>query len=164
MPQIQEAPSPRVVGMPAGMPGASASVVVLGRILYSPIFILSAVGHFSQPMIGHAAQHGVPMPEVLVPLSGVIALAGGLSVLGYHARIGGLLLVLFLAPVTISMHNFWTVTDPQQTQIQQIMFMKNVSMLGGALLIVYFGAGPLSLDAWRKGLVPDCGAHFQTCR
>jgi putative oxidoreductase len=45
------------------------------------------------------------------------------------------------------MHKFWTVTDPMMAQIQIILFMKNVSMLGGALLISQFGAGPFSLDA-----------------
>lgn len=45
------------------------------------------------------------------------------------------------------LHAFWKVTDPMMAQIQMGMFMKNVSMLGGALLIAYFGAGPLSLDA-----------------
>jgi putative oxidoreductase len=47
------------------------------------------------------------------------------------------------------MHKFWTVTDPMMAQIQMIMFMKNVAMLGGALLISQFGAGQWSLDAWR---------------
>jgi putative oxidoreductase len=47
------------------------------------------------------------------------------------------------------MHKFWTVTDPTTAQIQMVMFMKNVSMLGGALLISHFGAGPFGLDARR---------------
>jgi len=58
--------------------------------------------------------------------------------------------VLFLIPVTFMMHKFWTVSDPMMAQIQMVMFMKNVSMLGGALLISYFGAGPFSLDARRS--------------
>jgi putative oxidoreductase len=48
------------------------------------------------------------------------------------------------------MHKFWGITDPMTAQIQMIMFMKNVSMLGGALLISQFGSGPLSLDARRS--------------
>jgi putative oxidoreductase len=70
-------------------------------------------------------------------------------VLGYRARLGAWLIVLFLVPVTLAMHNFWAVKDPMMAQMQMIMFMKNVSMLGGALLITQFGAGPLSLDAHR---------------
>ncbi len=95
-----------------------------------------------------AAAQGVPMAGLLVPLSGVFALAGGLSILlGYRAKIGGWLLAAFMLPVTIMMHNFWAVTDPTMARMQQVMFMKNLAILGGALLISYFGAGALSLDA-----------------
>jgi putative oxidoreductase len=48
------------------------------------------------------------------------------------------------------MHNFWAIADPAAAQTQLVNFMKNVSMLGGALLITQFGAGPWSLDARRK--------------
>lgn len=58
--------------------------------------------------------------------------------------------MLFLVPVTLMMNKFWTVSDAMMAQIQMILFMKNVSMLGGALLISHFGAGPLSLDARRR--------------
>jgi putative oxidoreductase len=122
--------------------------VPVGRLLYVLIFLMSSLGHFSPQVIGYAAQQGVPMAGLLVPFSGLIALAGGLSILfGYRARIGAGLLVLFLVPVTLTMHRFWGVADPMMAQIQQAMFMKNLSMLGGALLIAYFGAGPFSLDA-----------------
>src|SRR5436309_8025383 len=85
-------------------------VVLAGRVLYSAIFIMAGLGHFSHQEIGYAAQQGVPIAGLLVPLSGVIALAGGLSVLlGYRARAGAWLLALFLVPVTVMMHNFWAV-------------------------------------------------------
>src|SRR5438132_561621 len=94
---------------------------------------------------------GVPFASILVPLSGVLAIAGGLSILlGYRAKLGAWALVLFLIPVSLMLHKFWTVTDPMMAQIQMILFMKNVSMLGGALLISQFGAGPFSLDARRS--------------
>jgi putative oxidoreductase len=89
----------------------------------------------------------VPWANVLVPLSGILALLGGLSILfGVRARIGALLLVLFLVPVTLIMHRYWGLPDPALARLQQVQFMKNLSMLGGALLIMYFGAGPLSFD------------------
>lgn len=124
------------------------SSVLIGRCFFSLIFIMASFGHFSSSTINYAANQGVPFSQVLVPLSGVLALVGGLSILfGYHARIGAFFIILFLVPVTIMMHNFWAITDPAQAQIQQIMFMKNLSMLGGALLIFNLGAGPMSLDA-----------------
>lgn len=125
-------------------------LVPLGRFLYSAIFLMTLFGHFSAGYIGYAAQAGVPAPGLLVPLSGVIAILGGLSItLGYKAKIGGWLIVLFLVPVTFKMHAFWAVTDPMMHGMQLAMFWKNVSMLGAALLITHFGAGPLSLDARR---------------
>src|SRR5438876_12454526 len=91
---------------------------------------MTVLGHFSPAYIGYAAQAGVSAPGLLVPLSGVIATLGGLSVtLGYKAKLGAWLLVLFLVPVTLKMHNFWAVTDPTMHDIQMVLFMKNVSML-----------------------------------
>ncbi len=130
---------------------SKAAVVVLGRLLFAAIFLMAGLGHFSKQEIGYAAAQGVPLASIAVPLSGVLALAGGLSILlGYRAKLGAWLIVLFLVPVTVMMHNFWAVKDPMIAQMQMIMFMKNVAMLGAALLITQFGAGPLSLDARRS--------------
>ena len=124
-------------------------IALLGRFLFALIFLTAAPNHFSSQTIAYAASQGVPLALIAVPL--VIALVGGLSILlGYRAKIGAWLLVLFLAAVTPMLHNFWTVTDPMMRQMQMIMFMKNVSMLGGALFITQYGAGPWSLDARRK--------------
>jgi putative oxidoreductase len=63
----------------------------------------------------------------LVPVSGVIALVGGLSVLlGLRTRFGAVLLVIFFVPVTVMMHNFWAVTDPVTHHIERAMFLKNL--------------------------------------
>lgn len=122
-------------------------IVLLGRILYSAVFILASFRHFKPQAVEYAMSQGVPMASILVPVSGVLALVGGLCILlGFRARFGAWLIVIFLLPVTFMMHNFWQVTDPAAAGIQQAMFLKNLSMLGGALLITYFGAGPLSKD------------------
>lgn len=122
-------------------------IVLLGRIFYSAIFVISSFTHFFPSTVNYAKLHGVPYANILVPAAGVIALLGGLSVLlGYKARLGALLLVIFLVPTTIMMHNFWGESDPIMANLQKIMFLKNLSMLGGALLIMAFGSGPLSLS------------------
>ncbi len=108
---------------------------------------MSAPRHFTAGTIAYAANHGVPAASIAVPLAGVIALLGGLSILlGFKAKHGAWLIVIFLVPVTFMIHNFWTVTEPMMRQMQQINFMKNLSMLGAALLIAHFGSGPLSVD------------------
>ena len=118
------------------------AAVVLGRFFFALIFLMAGANHFSRQTIGYAASQAVPLAAIAVPLSGVVAIAGGLSILlGYRAKLGAWLIVLFLVPVSLMMHKFWTITDPMMAQIQMILFMKNVSMLGGALLISQFGAG-----------------------
>jgi putative oxidoreductase len=122
-------------------------LILISRACFSAIFITAAPGHFTSGAIAYAEQQGVPMAAVLVPLSGVLAFLGGVSVLvGFRARLGAWMLVLFLVPVTVMMHNFWSVADPAMARMQYAMFMKNLAMLGGALMITHFGAGPLSLD------------------
>jgi putative oxidoreductase len=130
------------------VPATTGLLVLLGRFFFALIFLLSGPRHFMSQTIAYAASQGVPLASIAVPFSGLLAVLGGLSILlGYRARIGGWLIVIFLIGVTPLMHKFWGVSDPMAYQIQFIMFMKNVSMLGGALLISQFGAGPWSLDA-----------------
>lgn len=122
-----------------------------GRLLFSLVFLLAAPAHFTAQSVGYAAGQGVPIANVLVPFTGVLLILGGLSVLlGFHARVGAILLAIFLVPVTLMMHSFWAIDDPGAAQLQQIMFMKNLGLLGGALLILHFGAGPISLDERRE--------------
>jgi putative oxidoreductase len=137
-------------GVRAG--SVSNSVLVpVGRLFFALIFMMAAPGDFAKQTIGYAASQGAPLPSIGVPLMGLISLLGGLSILlGYHARIGAWLIVAFLLLVTPIMHKFWGIADPIAAQTQMINFMKNLSMLGGALLITQFGAGPWSLDARRS--------------
>lgn len=129
------------------VPTAAAVVTLLGRFLFALIFLMSGPMHFSSKEIAYAASQGIPLASIAVPFSGLMAFAGGLSILlGYRARIGAWLIVVFLAAVTPTMHKFWGVTDPMMFQMQFAMFLKNVSMLGGALFITQMGSGPWSLD------------------
>jgi len=122
---------------------------LLGRLLFVLIFLMSGFTHFAKQTIGFAASQGVPLASVLVPASGLLAAVGGLSVLfGYRARLGGWLIAIFLIGVT-PMHKFWGLSDPMIEQMQMVMFMKNLAMIGGALLISQFGSGPWSLDSGK---------------
>ena len=130
-------------------------IVLIGRILFSLNFIMAVMAHFSAQGIAYAQSMHVPMAGFLVPFSGVLAVVGGLSVLlGYKAKWGAWLLVIFLIPVSFMMHQFWNVTDQMMMQMQMAIFMKNMAMLGAALMITYFGAGPLSIDAMVKTSKP----------
>src|ERR1051326_6761415 len=77
----------------------------VGRVLFSLIFITASPRHFTHEGIQHAADLGVPLAALMVPLAGVLAIIGGMSIaVGYKTRWGAWLLIAFLVPVTIWMH------------------------------------------------------------
>jgi putative oxidoreductase len=128
------------------MNNISSLLVPVGRLLFSAIFIMSGLNHFSPMMAGYAASMGVPMANIVVPITGIMILLGGISVLlGYKAKLGALLLIVFLVGVTPVMHAFWNIPDQMMRMTQMIMFMKNVSLLGASLMIFHFGSGPYSI-------------------
>ncbi|HET6342750.1 MAG TPA: DoxX family protein [Gemmatimonadota bacterium] len=125
---------------------------VIGRVLFSVIFLLSGLGHLTQAdaMSQYAASKGVPAPKAATLLSGLMILAGGLSVLlGVYMEIGTWLIVFFLLPAAFKMHNFWAVADPMQKGVERAQFMKNLSMTGAALMLYWVvqthGYGPFVL-------------------
>lgn len=123
-------------------------LVVIGRILFSAIFIRSGVQHFTRVamMSPYAGAKGVPASKFMVRLTGAMMFLGGISVLlGAYVHIGAALLVIFLIPTAIIMHNYWTLTDPMARANDQAHFIKDLALAGAALLIWYFGSGPLSL-------------------
>ena len=129
---------------------ATAALVPVARGLFTAIFLNAGSSHFNAATIAYASSAGVPLASVLVPASGVLAFLGALSVLvGWRARLGAAALIAFLVPVTLQMHAFWAVPDPVMASMQYAMFMKNLGLIGGALLVAHFGAGPYSVDASR---------------
>jgi len=130
---------------------AMAFFSLLGRVLLTVVFFVSVPNHFGPVDLRYAVAAGVPLARLVVPATGLLALVASLSVLlGYRAKLGGWLLVLFLVPVTLVMHKFWGINNAMMAQLQMGMFIRNVSIIGGALLISQFGAGPWSLDARRN--------------
>lgn len=122
-------------------------IPLIGRTLFALLFLHSAPGHFEEQTIGYAAMKGVPAASLMVPFSGILEALGAISIIiGYKAKWGAWILVAFLLPVTFLMHNFWTITDPMMRQMDMVSFLKNLSLIGGALMISYFGAGEVSVD------------------
>jgi uncharacterized membrane protein YphA (DoxX/SURF4 family) len=117
---------------------------LVGRILFSMIFIASGIGHLVQleATAAYAQSKGLPAPKLAASLSGVMIVIGGALVLiGWTRFIGAGLLVLFLLPTAFLMHPFWKETDQMAKQNEMAHFMKDVSLAGAALLIAYY-AGP----------------------
>jgi putative oxidoreductase len=116
-------------------------VFLVGRILFILLFVVSGLtAHLLQMRQGvqYAKSYGVPLAELGVPLTGIVAVAGGLMVaLGVWGDLGALLLAGFLVLITPLMHAFWREEDAMQRQLQTVNFMKNVALLGGALVLFY---------------------------
>ncbi len=116
-------------------------LVLIGRILFTALFLGSAFGHLTQTkaMAGYATSRGVPAAVPAVLGSGVLMLVGALSVLlGVWADLGALLLVAFLVPTAVLMHAFWKETEPQSRQMEMVHFQKDVALAGAALMLFAF--------------------------
>jgi putative oxidoreductase len=116
-------------------------IVLVGRILFVFLFLSSSISHFAQrqTMAQYAGAKRVPAPMASVLGGGVLLLAGGLSILlGIWADLGALLLVIFLVPTALLIHNFWKETDPQARMNETIQFSKDLALAGAALMLFAF--------------------------
>ena len=110
-----------------------AIVNVIGRLFLVLIFLMSGIGNKIPNFSGtvqYMASEGVPFPALLLVGAIVFLIAGGLSILiGYKARIGAALLLVFLILANYWFHDFWTFEDAQARQMQMISFMKNLALM-----------------------------------
>lgn len=112
---------------------------LIGRLLFGGFFILSGINHLRnrKQMAPYAQSKGVPEPELTVALTGIPLLIGGTSILlGVKPKFGALAILGFLAGVSPVMHDFWRNEDPNERQNNQINFLKNLALAGGALALM----------------------------
>jgi putative oxidoreductase len=95
---------------------------------------------------GYMASREIPWPGFFLGGAVLLEIGGGLSVLlGWKARIGAKALMLVLIPATLAFHGFWHEPDAEVRE-QVLQFLKNLSILGGLILVAVHGSGPWSLD------------------
>ncbi|MEK7187162.1 MAG: DoxX family membrane protein [Patescibacteria group bacterium] len=114
------------------------TVFFIGRILLGGYFLLNAYNHLfkSQTLTNYAVSKKVPVAKTSVIISGLLLLFGGYSILaGVRITMGVAALVLFLVPVTFSMHAFWK-EEGQTRAMEQIQFLKNLALLGAVLMLL----------------------------
>ncbi len=125
-------------------------LTVLGRVMIALIFLMSALGNKIPNFSGtveYMSSAGVPAPRMMLAGAILFLLAGSASIiLGYKAKVGASLLLVFLALATFFFHDFWTFTG-QDRQAQTIQFMKNLSLMGTMVFLMANGSGPASLDS-----------------
>jgi putative oxidoreductase len=125
---------------------------LVGRLLLALLFIPAGISKISgfEGTVGYIPSVGLPLPALAA--IGTIALeigAGLMLAVGWKARWAALALAGFTLLATILFHNFWAM-PADKAFVQQLMFFKNIAVVGGLLVVAAFGAGRLSLDG-RSG-------------
>jgi uncharacterized membrane protein YphA (DoxX/SURF4 family) len=113
--------------------------IPLPRVLFAVFFVVAGIGHIRQGQMiaGYARSKGVPLASLGGWPVGVVLLVGSASIiLGVWPDIGALLLALWVIVAAVLVHNFWTVQDPQQRQMELQNFNRNITYLGGALALL----------------------------
>ena len=114
-------------------------VFLLGRLMLGGFFIHSGYHHFRDlnMMSGYAKSKGIPAPSAAVGFTGLLLLFGGLSIIfGAYPTAGIISIIIFLVPVSFTMHNFWTMTDAMQKSVERVNFLKNMAILGASLMFL----------------------------
>lgn len=126
------------------MQASNRYLPVFGRALIGVPFIFSGLGKLAAytATVGFIGSVGLPLPQLGWLIAVIVELGGGtLLLLGYRARVVASVLGVFAVATAVFFHRNFA------DQNQMINFLKNIMILGGLLQVVYFGAGPLSLDA-----------------
>ena len=129
-------------------PNYHPAVTLIGRVLMAALFIIFGIrkvlafGFYA----GYFAKLGFPAPEVMVVLAIIVELGGGLLMaIGWKTRWAAWALVIFTVIATFMAHRYWEF-DAQQYVAQMTNFWKNMTIVGGLLMVACFGAGPISVD------------------
>lgn len=117
-------------------------LLLIGRIAYALIFIASGImGH----LVGldgtsqYAASKGLNNARMMVMVSGVMILVGGLFIaLGLWMDLGAILLIIFLVSAMFLIHTFWKIDDEMESQMTMTHFMKDLALAGAALMLLGF--------------------------
>jgi len=124
---------------------------LVGRVLLALIFIIAGFGKITgfEGTVGYMQAYNVPMTQVLAVLAIIVELGGGLMIaVGWKARWAAAAIFIFVLIASFIFHAFWAV-PADQAQLQNIMFMKNLAIMGGMLYIIVYGPGPFCVDKNR---------------
>ncbi|MBI2591610.1 MAG: DoxX family protein [Candidatus Brennerbacteria bacterium] len=125
-------------------------IFLIGRVIFGGYWLMSGFNHFRMKKMleGYTASKGIPSPSFMVMFSGFWLLIIGFAlVLGIYTDIALLMLAAFLIAVSVFMHDFWKVSDPNTKMMEMIHFMKNMALLG-ATLIMYMIPVPWPYSVW----------------
>lgn len=125
---------------------------LIGRLLIVALFLPAGIAKLTgfEGTVGYIASVGLPLPAAAAAAALVVEIVGSLALIaGFYTRIAALVLAVFTLVATYFFHAFWAAA-PEQAFVQQLMFFKNIAVVGGLLVLVSSGAGAFSLDARRS--------------
>ena len=124
------------------------AMALAGRVLLALVFLLSGIGKLRgfDGTVAYISSVGLPLAGVLAALALALEIVAGVAlILGYRTRWAALALAAFTLVAAFLFHNFWSM--PEQAQVmQQIMFLKNLAIAGGLLMVAAYGPGAWSVD------------------
>ena len=122
---------------------------LVGRILISAIFFyegIDSILYAEKTKLTMAEYHITWRPDFLLYSSIVFLMIGAtLLLIGYRIRFGALLLLIYWLPVTFIVYSFWN-DPPDEQRLHAILFMKNIAVAGGLLMIAAHGGGKYSIQ------------------
>lgn len=125
---------------------------LLGRILLASLFLPAGIGKLTDfaGTVGYITSAGMPVPVAAAAMALTVEILGGLALIaGFGTRVAALVLAVFTLVASFYFHNYWSVPAEQQF-VTQLLFFKNIAVVGGLLTLTAWGAGAWSLDARRK--------------
>lgn len=127
-------------------------LALVGRLLLALLFLpagISKIGGFAGT-VGYIASKGLPMATAAAVITVVLEIVASLALIaGFGTRWAALALAGFTVVATFIFHNFWAM-PADQAMMQQLMFYKNIAVVGGLLVLAAHGAGAWSVDAKRS--------------
>lgn len=121
---------------------------LIGRVLIAALFIpagISKIGGF-EGTVGYIASVGLPLATVAAIVAILVEVVAGAALLvGYRTKQAALVLALFTLVATVLFHNFWAMPE-DQAFVQQLMFMKNIAVVGGLLVVAALGGGAWAIQ------------------
>lgn len=130
---------------------AQNALNIAGRVLLAALFLPAGISKLTgfEGTVGYIASVGLPLPAVGAVLALLVEIVGGVALIaGFGTRIAALVLALFTLVASFFFHAFWAVPADQAFMVQ-LLFFKNVAVVGGLLALAANGAGGWSLDARR---------------
>ena len=125
---------------------------LIGRLMFVALFLpagLSKLFGF-EGTVGYIESVGLPLPAVAAAAALALEILGSLALLiGFQTRFVAGVLAIFTLVATLFFHAFWAVA-PEQAFVQQLLFFKNIGVIGGLLVLASSGAGAWSLDAKKQ--------------